>query len=209
MTIQLAIVEDDPLLIYNLKMLLDGELNISVVAAYASAEDCLEGLGSCTPNIMLVDLGLPGISGIDLITVVRSRNLKIEMLAYTVFDDRDSLFSALKAGANGYILKGCKPLELIEALNNLHAGGAPMSPQIARKVINEFHEQSLEEQYLLTRREREILIGIGKGLSYKEISAKLNISANTVHTHISTIYKKLQAKNRKEALLTARKKGII
>ncbi len=206
---KVMIVEDNPLLRENLRLLLSGELGITVAATAGSAEEALPAIRKNTPDVMLVDLGLPGMSGVELIKKVKDKFPGIEIMTHTVFEDRESVFSAIKAGASGYILKGSTPRELIEALNNLHQGGAPMSPKIARKVIQEFQEETAEEQYLLSKREQEIVREIEKGLSYKEISDKFNISPHTVHTHIKKIYEKLHAKDRQEALTKARKKGII
>jgi two-component system NarL family response regulator len=130
-------------------------------------------------------------------------------MAHTVFDDRETVFSAIKAGASGYILKGSTPRDLIDALHTLAKGGSPMSPKIARKVIREFQDGGVDDQYLLSHRETEIVKEIENGLTYKDIAAKLGISPHTVHTHIKNIYEKLHAKDRPEALVAARRKGII
>lgn len=205
----IAIVEDDRRLLENLKLLLSGEKGITVIGAFTSGEEALSGLNKSQPDVALVDLGLPGMSGIELIRRVKEDMPEIEIMAYTVFEDRDTVFSAIKAGASGYILKGTTPRELIEALYSLYNGGAPMSPKIARAVIMEFQDSGADEQYLISEREREILKGVEKGMIYKEIADKLNISPHTVHTHIKNIYEKLHAKSKQEAILKARKKGII
>jgi two-component system NarL family response regulator len=207
---QIAIVEDNHLLLENLRLLLDGETGISVVGAFLTAEDALQELAACKPDVMLVDLDLPGISGIELIRRVKAKSPEIDSMAYTIFEDRETVFSAIKAGASGYILKGSSPRELVESLNNLFHGGAPMSPKIARKVIQEFQEKTVAgDKDLLSQREKVIVKGIEQGLTYKNIAEKLHISPHTVHTHIKNIYEKLQAKDRIEAISKARRKGII
>lgn len=206
---KVAIVEDDRLLRENLKLLLSGETGISVVATYATAEEALAGLKWARPEILLADIGLPGMSGIELIKEIKEQLLDIEIMAHTVFDDRETVFSAIKAGASAYILKGSTPRELIDALHTLARGGSPMSPKIARKVIREFQDEGVDEQYVLSHREREIVKEIENGLTYKDIAAKFSISPHTVHTHIKNIYEKLHAKDRQGALVAARKKGII
>ncbi len=205
---RLVIVEDDPLLLESLKMLLGGETGIMVSGAFRSAEEALSALKQSAPEVMLADLGLPGMSGIELIRKVKEDMPGIEIMAHTVFEDRENVFSAIKAGASGYILKGSSPREIIEAIYDLNKGGAPMSPKIARKVIHEFQDEALGE-FVMTLREKEIVKCIEEGLTYKEISRRLGISHHTVHTHIKRIYEKLQAKNRSEVLSRARKTGVI
>ncbi len=206
---RVAIVEDNRLLLDSLKLLLSGEPGISIVGAFVTAEDALKGLQHSVPDIMVVDLGLPRMSGIEMIKKVKDKMPEIEIMAHTIYEDKENVFSAIKAGASGYLVKGSSPREVIEALHSLHQGGAPMSPKIARKVIMEFQDEGINKQYILSPREKEILREIENGLSYKDISAKFNISPHTVHTHIKNIYEKLQAKDRQEALISARKKGII
>jgi DNA-binding NarL/FixJ family response regulator len=206
---RLVIIEDDPLLLENLSLLLRGEEGITVVGAYRSAEDALLSLRDAKPEVMLTDLGLPGMSGVELIKKSKDELPSLEIMAHTVFEDREKVFSAIKAGASGYILKGSSPREIIESIHSLYKGGAPMSPKIARKIIHEFQDEATGEQFLLTPREKEIVKRVEDGLTYKEIGERLGISTHTVHTHIKNIYEKLQAKDRNDAILKARKKGII
>ncbi len=204
------IVEDNPLLLENLRLILGGEAGMAITGTFETAEDALEALKKGPrPDVMLVDLGLPGMSGIEFIRKVKKQTPDIDMMAHTIFEDKDNVFSAIKAGASGYILKGSSPREIIEALNGLFQGGAPMSPKIARRVIMEFQDDGISEQYCLSQREKSIVKGIEEGLIYKEIGAKLHISTHTVRAHVRNIYEKLQAKSRQEALIKARKKGII
>lgn len=207
---KIIIVEDDPRTRESMKVLLDGEQDITVLNVYATAEEALTDLKKgLQPDVMLVDIGLPEMPGIEFVKKAKELVPESEIMIFTVFEDRDTILSAIKAGASGYILKGASPREIIEALKEINNGGAPMSPKIARALIKEFQEENIAEQYLLTPREVEIIKAIEKGLSYKEISSTLNISVHTVHTHIKNIYEKLQAKNRTDALIKARKKGII
>jgi len=206
---RLVIIEDDPLLLENLSLLLRGEDGIVVAGAYRSAEDALLSLRDIAPEVMLTDLGLPGMSGVELIKKAKDELPSLEIMAHTVFEDREKVFSAIKAGASGYILKGSSPREIIESIHSLYKGGAPMSPKIARKIIHEFQDEVTGEQFLLTPREKEVVKRVEDGLTYKEIGEKLGISIHTVHTHIKNIYEKLQAKDRNDAISKARKKGII
>lgn len=205
----LAIVEDNGTLLENLRLLLGGEPGINLVGAFATAEEALAAFKELSPEVMLADLGLPGMSGIELMKAAKRMLPDLDIMAHTISEDRGTVFAALKAGASGYLLKGSTPRELIEALFELRKGGAPMSPKIARLVIREFQNEGAQEQPLLSKREKEILLNLEKGLTYKEIAELLNISPHTVHTHIKNIYEKLQAKDRQEALRKAIKTGII
>jgi two-component system NarL family response regulator len=206
---RIVIVEDDPLLLENLTLLLRGEEGITVAGAFLSAEDALKGLKKAAPEVLLTDIGLPGMSGIELIKKAKENLPELEIIAHTVFEDRDRVFSAIKAGASGYMLKGSSPRELIESIHALHKGGAPMSPKIARKIILELQDEVTSEEFLLTQREKEIVKRVEEGLTYKAIGERLSISIHTVHTHIKNIYEKLQAKDRNDAIFKARQKGII
>lgn len=206
---RIAIIEDDRLQLENLKLLLGGEPGIKVVGVFGSAEEALPILKQAAPDVILVDLGLPGMSGVELIKRIKKEMPEVEVMAHTMFEDKENVFPAIKAGASGYILKGSSPRELIEAIFAISQGGAPMSPKIARKMILEFQDSSVSDPYILTHREKDIVKSIEVGLSYKEIADKLNISPHTVHSHIRKVYEKLNAKDRHEALQKARIKGII
>jgi two-component system NarL family response regulator len=207
---RLIIIEDDPLLLENLTLLLSGEEGLSVTGSYRCAEDALKALKSAKPEVMLTDLGLPGMSGVELIKKAKEEMPSLEIMAHTVFEDRERVFAAIKAGASGYLLKGSSPREVIESIHALYKGGAPMSPKIARKIIHEFQDEGPNsEQYLLTQRETEIVKRVEEGLTYKEIGERLSISTHTVHTHIKNIYEKLQAKDRNDAIIKARQRGIL
>lgn len=206
---RLVIVEDDPMLLENLTLLLSGEGGITVTGSYRSAEEALKLFRSAKPEVMLTDIGLPGMSGVELIKKAKEAMPGLEIMAHTVFEDRENVFSAIKAGASGYLLKGSSPRDIIESIHALYKGGAPMSPKIARKIIHELQDDVASDDFLLTSREKEIVKLVEEGLTYKEIGEQLSISTHTVHTHIKNIYEKLQAKNRHDAIKIARKKGII
>ena len=206
---RLAILEDNLSLLDNLRLLLGGEPDITVIGAYGSAEEALVNLSNGKPEVMLVDLGLPDMPGIEFIRRAKEIMPSLDIMVYTVFDDWITVFAAIKAGATGYILKGTTPRELIDSIKGLHQGGAPMSPKIARMVISEYHNETPEEHQLLSPREREILSGMHQNMTYKEIAKKLTISPLTVRTHIKNIYEKLQAKSKMEALKKARRQGMV
>jgi two-component system NarL family response regulator len=207
---RVVIIEDDPVFCDSLHLLLGGAPGIIVACAFSNAEDALASITECSPDILLVDLGLPGMSGIDFIGKAKEILPEVEIMVLTVFEDRDRILSAIRAGASSYMLKSSLPKELIKALYELNRGGAPMSPRIARKIIKEFQSDVMRrDQYLLSHREIEIIREIEAGSTYKEIAQKFSISTHTVHAHIRNIYKKLHADNKIAALIKARKKGIL
>lgn len=205
---RIAIVEDNTITRETLKLLLSNHESITNVATYCSAEDFLVSSPEPAPDILMVDLDLPGMHGTELIQHAKRLLPETEIIVHTVFEDRENVFSALKAGASGYVLKGNSPKELIESLVSLSQGGAPMTPKIARKVLTEFQHPQTDENPLSSR-ESNIVRCIEQGLSYKEIAERLFISPHTVHTHIKNIYEKLQSKSRREALKRAKEIGII
>lgn len=209
---RILIIEDDPMTQDNLKLLLQGERDVKRVEAFGSAEDAIEKATWADTEIMLSDIDLPGMSGVDLITWVQLHHADVTSMAYTIHENRETVFAAIKAGACGYLLKSSSPRELIESLSDLAAGGAPMTPKIARKVIMDMQEKSpdhIPSETHLTHREQEILQQIELGLSYKEIAAKFSISPHTVHTHIKKIYEKVQVGSRDEVVRKARRLGWI
>lgn len=207
--LRLLVVEDDSLLRESLRVLLAAEAGLQIVGACASAEEALSLLATARPDAMLCDLGLPAMPGVELIRQARQALPALEIIVLTVSEDRHAVFAALKAGATGYIVKGATPRELVEALAALRAGGAPMSPKIARLVVKTFHDTPPPEEFLLSAKERAVLAGIQDGLSYKEIAAGMNISPHTVHSHVKHVYEKLQASDKRDALAKARRKGLI
>ena len=148
---KVIIVEDNTALRESLMMLLSGEDEFEIVGSYGTAEGAMSAIEAAPPEILLVDLGLPGMSGTELIRWVKERAPQVEIMVHTIFDDRDNVFSAIKAGASSYILKGATARELVEAIEDLRGGGAPMSPKIARSVIGEFQEVKIHNDFLLTK----------------------------------------------------------
>lgn len=206
---RIAIVEDERNLLDSMCIILAGEPDISVVGAYASAEEAVAKYKDAPPDIIIVDLKLPGMSGIELIKMVKADMPDIDIMVHTGFYDTGNLFPAIKAGAAGYILKGCRPSEFVDALYNLSNGGAPMSPIVARAVITAFHSECQKGLCALTKREREILKGIDAGLTPKGLAEQLCLSPHTVRTHIKNIYEKLHVNNKSEALFKAHKTGLL
>ncbi len=209
--IDLLILEDDPILVQTLQILFSGEPSFSQVKSATTGKEALKILEDFRPDVVLVDLGLPDMDGADFIRVAKGLYPDAEFLAYTVYDEIDTVLSALKAGATGYVLKGCTPSELIESVLKLYEGGVPMSAKVARALIKEFQgdisRRGTGES--LTDREMNVLQALERGLSYKEIASQLKVSYHTIHTHIKRIYEKLQAHGRREALRKAKMKGLL
>lgn len=209
-TTALFLVEDDDRQRATLRMLLEGVSGISIVGEAGSAEEALPAIVELEPDMAIVDIGLPGKSGIELIRSLSERVPDLDIMAHTVFEDRGRVVAALKAGATSYVLKGSSAREIIDAVLELRAGGAPMSPKIARAVVRELQASGgKHDPELLTPREKQVLSAIETGDSYKEIAARLSIGVHTVHSHVKNIYEKLQAHSRRDALEKARRKGFI
>jgi two-component system NarL family response regulator len=210
MKTKVALVEDNKKTREYLSALLGGSDGMELVCICSSGEEALEKIPVVPPDVIVMDINLPGISGIDLTRTLKAQFPSIEILVLTIHEDRENLFAVLQAGASGYLVKGSASREIIEAISLLMAGGAPMSPVIARYVIEEFHEvKPVRAPTALTSREKEVLQGVAAGLSEKKLAEKLGVSPHTVHTHIKKIYRKLQVGSRAEAVLKARNKGIV
>jgi DNA-binding NarL/FixJ family response regulator len=201
MAITVSIVEDDPGTRESLATLLSAATMLRCVSTYATGEKALAGIPEEKPDVILVDINLPGMSGIECVAKLKARMPALHILMLTTYEESDLIFESLRAGANGYLLKDMTPDELIHALEEVQAGGAPMSLQIARKVVQYFHrtEQSAADVEKLSPREYEILSLLAKGFLYKEIAAKLTIGLGTVRTHQRRIYEKLHVQSRTEA----------
>lgn len=198
----IIIIEDNRAIKEGLVEIINQSGEFICIASFETAEDALKKLDSISPKIALVDIHLPGKSGIDFIR--HAQLLKENMLCVvcTIYEDNDHIFESLKAGAKGYLLKRTAPAELIQALKELLKGGSPMNSQIARKVVDSFNEELHKNENIavLSDREKEILSLISQGYRYNEISGKLYISKHTVRTHIRNIYTKLEVHTKIQAI---------
>lgn len=196
-----SIVEDNQRTRARLVSLLERASGLRCLSAYATGEAALAGIPVEKPDVALVDINLPGISGIECVAKLKEQLPKLHVLMLTMYEESDLIFKSLRAGANGYLLKDMPSTELIQAIEQAHVGGAPMSMQIARKVVEFFHQNqsSASEMQELTARENEILAALAKGSFNKEIADKLGISVSTVRTHLKHIYEKLHVQSRTEA----------
>ncbi len=202
MATNISIVEDNDQLRGTLVRLLNREEGFRCVSNYGSAEAALESLPNDKPNVVLMDINLPGINGVECVR--RHKQLLPETLVVklTAYEDTENIFNALAAGAAGYLLKRAPRSELIEAIHEVSRGGSPMTTHIARKVVQSFQKAgpSTQPTENLSAREQEVLDYLSQGLMYKEIAEKLGISYETVHTYIRRIYEKLQVRTRTEAV---------
>jgi DNA-binding NarL/FixJ family response regulator len=201
--IRVALVEDDPQVREGLESLLDSSSGFRCVAACASAEEALQRLPALSPDVVLMDIQLPGMSGIECIRRLKQEKPQLQISMLTVFEDHDRIFQSLAAGASGYLLKQTPSGKLLEAVAELHQGGSPMSAQIARRVVETFQRPPRTETgaETLTPRETEIIRLLAKGYLYKEIADQLGLSVETVRTHLHRIYDKLHVHTRTEAVM--------
>ena len=203
--IRVALVEDTVETRKMLMMLISGWPGFSCVAGCVSGEEALEVLPKKDPQVVLMDIQLPGMSGIDCIAQLKQRLPSVQIVMLTVLEDHERIFQSIMAGASGYLVKKTPPSKLLEAIREVHEGGSPMSCQIARQVVEYVrHPVAVEADYKLSPRENEVLGQLARGLLYKEIADQLGISISTVRIHIRRIYDKMHVRNRTEAVMKAR-----
>jgi DNA-binding NarL/FixJ family response regulator len=200
--IRVAIVEDNQILRKSMEQLFAQTEDIRCVASIKSLLNVVSVFQKAMPDIVIMDIGLPDISGIEGVRTLKNNFDNIQIVMFTVFEDDDKIFEAIREGASGYLLKKTRPHEIIEAIRDLHQGGSPMSPLVARKVVQFFQSGSplKEEDFQLTSREKEILFALVDGLSYKKIADKYYLSVHTIRKHISSIYEKLHVHSKSQAV---------
>lgn len=204
--IKICIVEDDALILKSLQQVLNNSEGYSVTGTFFSAEAAIENLKDHHPDVLLLDIDLPGISGIEAISKLKKLQPELNIVMLTVHEESQLVFSALREGAVGYLVKGSNSKFLLQGIREVFEGGAPMSPSIARQVIASFTPQTKSE---LTERELEVLQKLSNGTNNKQIAEDLFVSTNTIKAHIKNIYKKLHVNSRAEAVSKALKKGWI
>jgi DNA-binding NarL/FixJ family response regulator len=198
--ISVCIVEDNHDILQALEQIITMSEGYKLLGSFMSAEDALTGLPVLHPNVVLMDINLGKMNGIECVKRIKPQHPDILFMMCTVYEEDEMIFEALAAGANGYMLKKTTPSKMLEAIKELYEGGAPMSSQIARKVVNVFQKRPSTHIDSLSNREAEILEYLSKGLLYKEIAAQLNIAQETVRKHVYHIYEKLHVNNRVEAV---------
>ena len=207
--ISVALFEDNYLLRDSYYQLINGTPGFTCTAAYDTAEDIVFKIKKSKPDVVLMDIDMPGINGIDAVYLIKENFPGIQIIMQTVFDDDDKIFKALQAGANGYILKKTSPAKILEAIVEVYNGGAPMTPSIAAKTLQLFRlgikSAPDKKEALLNERQKEILENIKNGMSYQLIAEKLFISIDTVRYHVKNIYDILQVHSRFEIISKPRK----
>lgn len=215
MSVRIAIFDDNRNIRESVGLLLQTEADFDLTGSFSHVLDCVDDVKSCTPDIVLMDIEMPGMTGIEAVTTLKKELPHIQILMQTVFEDDDRVFDSICAGASGYILKNHLNTRLIDFIKEVHMGGSPMSPTIARKVLNKMQDTVIRQKpgetidYKLTHREKEVLGCIVNGLSYKMVAGELNISYETVRTHIKKIYEKLHVASLTEVVAKAINQKIV
>lgn len=207
MSIRVALVEDDEQVRENLARLVGDAKGFECVATFSSGEQALEGLPRRTPNVVLMDINLPGISGVECVRQLKATFPDIHIVMLTVYDDSERIFQALQMGASGYLLKRSTAEEILHAIQDVHGGGAPMTSYIARKVVQSFRRQGSSDKPAenLSKRETDVLDYVSRGYTNKEIADALGLQAETVRGYLKTIYSKLHVRSRTEAAMKFRR----
>jgi DNA-binding NarL/FixJ family response regulator len=199
--IHVVIIEDIKEIREGLQLLIDSSDGFVCNTTFATAEEAIAGLPGACPDVALMDIHLPGISGIEAVKKLKGQCPATQFIMSTVYEDDENIFDSLKAGASGYLLKKTAPSKILDAIAEVFNGGSPMSSQIARKVIASFQQKdSIDETDILTPKEKEVLKALAKGLRYKEIADEFGVSMETIRSHARKIYEKLQVQSRTEAL---------
>jgi DNA-binding NarL/FixJ family response regulator len=203
MLIKVAIVDDDEGIRTSLATLIRRASALKLTGDYADAETALKEIPRNPPDVVLMDINLPGIKGPDCVRQLKAQLPAVQFLMLTVYEDSDSLFNSLKAGASGYLLKRTASARLLEAIRDVHAGGSPMTPQLARRVVQFFTRpaEAASSVASLTPGEREFLDQLANGYAYKEIADRMKISIDTVRSYVRTVYEKLHVHSRTEAVV--------
>lgn len=217
MSIRVAIFDDNKKILDSLSVLIDGSPGLVVSGTFLDASDAVDKISRSQPDVVLMDIDMPGTSGIDAVKEIKKAFPRLAIMMQTVFEDDDKVFQSICNGASGYILKNTPPAKILDAIVEVYQGGSPMSPPIARKVLMLLQqkntepviEKEKEDTIQLTQREKEVLTFMVKGLSYKMIGAQCNISFETVRTHIRHIYEKLHVATMTEAVAKAIQQKIV
>lgn len=205
MNIKVVIFEDNNNLREGLFQLINGSQGFSCVGAYANCDHLLKNISEDKPDVVLMDIQMPGINGIEGVKIIKENFPSVKVLMETIFEDDEKVFASICYGAEGYILKNTAPVEILEAIKEIYDGGSPMTPSVANRVLKMIRAKHHEipDSFDLTKRETEILSCLVKGMSYKMVADVCTISIDTVNMHVKNIYKKLQVHSKSEAVVKA------
>jgi DNA-binding NarL/FixJ family response regulator len=208
---KILIYEDNPQLREGLTMLINGSDGFEVLQSFKNCTHVVEEVNAWKPDVILMDIDMPGVNGIEGLKALRQVNQDVKVLMLTVFDDNKNVFQAISNGANGYILKKTPPSRLLEYINEAQTGGAPMTASIATQVLKMFSSMNSEkgEDYNLSEREKQVLQFLVEGYSYKMIASEMFIAIDTVRSHIKKIYEKLHVNSKSEAVAKAFKDKLV
>lgn len=212
MNIRIALFDDNAIRRDGIKLLLDNSEGFECAGIFEDCNNLVENILSCEPHVVLMDIDMPGINGIDAVKISKENFPDLPVMMQTVFDHDEKVFQSILAGATGYMLKKTPPAKLLESIRELYEGGAPMTPEIAIKVLSFFktkEEKKISNEKLLSEKEKEILSALVDGLSYKMVADKQKISYHTVNFHIRNIYKKLHVHSVSEAVAKAIRESIV
>ena len=207
--VRLVIYEDKDNLRESLSLMLNGMNEVEVAASFGNCNTVGEDMQNFLPHVVLMDIDMPGKNGIYGVEQIKQHYPEINVIMHTVFDDDEKIFKSLEAGADGYLLKNTSPLKLYEAIHDVTLGSAPISPGVAKKLLQAFHKKTPRQYFDLSKREKQILQMLVDGYTYKKIAGECFISMDTVRTHLKNIYTKLQVNSGKKAIAKALKYRII
>lgn len=207
--ISVSIIDDNEKLRDSISTFLQGSPGFRCVSAYRNATTALKHLPTDKPDVVLMDINMPGMDGIECVVRLKAQMPELQIVMFTVYEDTDRIFKALSAGANGYLLKRAAPTQLLEAIRDVHGGGSAMSSSIARKVVASFQQTAplAPPEVHLSPREHEVLDCLAKGMTYKAIADTLEISIETIRTHLKRVYQKLHVQSRTEAVAKYMRRG--
>jgi DNA-binding NarL/FixJ family response regulator len=212
MNINVVIFEDNTNLRRGLQILINGSMGFECSGAFGNCDNVMKNISDCRPDVVLMDIDMPGINGIEAVKIIKNQFPDVKVLMETVFDDDEKIFNSICNGAEGYILKSTPPVEILGAIKEIYEGGSPMTPSIANRVLKMVKGQpasNSKNHFNLTDREKQILSCLVEGMSYKLIADECTITFDTVNVHIKNIYKKLQVHSKSEAVAKAIKGRIV
>ncbi len=207
--IRVALIDDDRALVEGLRRIIESAEGFVCVGAFGSVEEAAPLLGGARPDVLLLDIQLPGMAGDQAIELIRAACPAVEILMLTVFSDRSRVFTSICSGAGGYLLKSTPPAKLLDAIRAVQAGGAPLSPEIARQIVDLFRKTGSSEPQRLTVQEQRLVALLADGYSYQSAAEQMHVSVNTVRNYVRGVYDKLHVHSKSEAVSKAFRRGLL